>query len=295
MIAGFDFLRDDIRAAAPVSPAEAETLVADNYGIEARARPLGSQQDTNFLLVGRDDTPLGVLKIANAAFGPDEIDAQDAAADLLAAGCPDLRIATALHRPDGRAATLGSPDGPRLARVLRYLPGGTFTGPGYLTPDVIAGIGRVAGRVSAALATFAHTGLERALQWDLRYADETLRRLAAAMLDRRKLDRVLEAGAAAWAQVGVLADDLPRQAVHLDLTDDNIVRTGRTPDGVIDLGDLTSTWAVAEPAVTISSVLHHAGAEPCSVLPALRAFHAVRPLLAVEATRCGRWSYCARR
>ena len=265
---GFDFLRDDLRAAAPVSVAEAEELVAGYYGLAARARPLGSQQDTNFLLVGPDDVPLGVLKIANTAFGAEEVEAQDAAAALLADACPDLRFATALPRPDRRVPTLLSPDGPRLARVLRYLPGGTFTGPGYLAPDVVAGFGRVAGRLSVALAAFTHPGLDRVLQWDLRHADEVLRRLAGALLDRHKLGRVLDAGRAAWAQVGEVADALPRQAVHLDLTDDNVVRTGRAPDGVIDFGDLTTTWAVAEPAITISSVLHHAGAR--AVLGAAR-------------------------
>ncbi|HYY17239.1 MAG TPA: aminotransferase class III-fold pyridoxal phosphate-dependent enzyme, partial [Streptosporangiaceae bacterium] len=46
---------------------------------------------------------------------------------------------------------------------------------------------------------------------------------------------------------------------------------------------LTSSWAVGELAVAITSVLRHAGAEPCSVLPAVRAFHGLRPLSAAEA------------
>ena len=75
--------------------------------------------------------------------------------------------------------------------------------------------------------------------------------------------------------------------MHGDVTDDNVVcrleRGLRTPDGIIDFGDLTSSWAVGELAVAITSVLRHAGAEPCSVLPAVRAFHALRPLSAEEA------------
>jgi len=84
-----------------------------------------------------------------------------------------------------------------------------------------------------------------------------------------------------------LAGRLPWQAVHGDVTDDNVVcRAGRglrTPDGIIDFGDLTSSWAVGELAVAITSVLRHAGAEPCSVLPAVRAFGGLRPLSAAEA------------
>jgi Ser/Thr protein kinase RdoA (MazF antagonist) len=80
-----------------------------------------------------------------------------------------------------------------MARVLRHLPGGTFTGPGYLAPDVVAGLGRIAGRVGVALVSFAHPGLDRVLQWDPRYADEVLRRLASALLDPHKLARALDA------------------------------------------------------------------------------------------------------
>src|SRR5207248_529392 len=100
-----------------------------------------------------------------------------------------------------------------------------------------------------------------------------------------------EAAGAAWRAVERLAGELPWQAVHGDVTDDNtvcsVVPAGaeglRTPDGIIDFGDLTSSWAVGELAVAITSVLRHAGAEPCSVLPAVRAFHDLRPLSAAEA------------
>ena len=69
------------------------------------------------------------------------------------------------------------------------------------------------------------------------------------------------------------------------MTDDNVVCTTRDgirwPDGVIDFGDLTTTWAICRMAIT--SVLHHAGAEPASTLPAVRAFHQLRPLSYEEA------------
>jgi hypothetical protein len=100
--------------------------------------------------------------------------------------------------------------------------------------------------------------------------------------------RVTAAAAAAWSRVEPLAGRLPWQAVHSDVTDDNVVcrveRGLRTPDGIIDFGDSTTSWAVGELAVTITSVLRHAGAEPCSVLPAVRAFSELRPLSAEEAT-----------
>ena len=59
-----------------------------------------------------------------------------------------------------------------------------------------------------------------------------------------------------------LAGHLPRQAIHADLTDDNLVCTLqhglRVPDGVIDFGDLTTSWAVGELATAVTSLLRHA-------------------------------------
>ena len=93
---------------------------------------------------------------------------------------------------------------------------------------------------------------------------------------------------AAWARIAPLADELPRQAAHLDLTDANVVVTridgaAARPDGVIDFGDLSDTWAVSELAITLSSVLGHPGTTPASILPGIKAFHAIRPLSAAEA------------
>src|SRR3954447_4731396 len=56
----------------------------------------------------------------------------------------------------------------------------------------------------------------------------------------------------------------------------------RLPDGLLDLGDLTESWAVAELAVTVSSLLHHDGVGPAAVLPAVAAFAAQRPLSDAE-------------
>jgi 4-aminobutyrate aminotransferase-like enzyme len=82
--------------------------------------------------------------------------------------------------------------------------------------------------------------------------------------------------------VADLTDDLPIQVIHGDITDDNVVcsapETGRIPDGIIDLGDLTRSWTVGELAIAVSSLLRHEGGEPAATLAAIAAFHAVRPL-----------------
>ena len=258
-----------------------------SFGLTVRAQMLGSQQDSNFLLVTAGGAVAGVLKVANPAFSAAEIEAQDAAAGLVDAVAgqdgPALRASTVRSGP----VTVTVDGEPALARVLTYLPGGTLTGAAYLSPRVVTGLGAVAGQVSRALRSFTHPGLDRVLQWDLRHADRVVSVLAGHVRDAGLRARVTDAAGAAWTRVQALAADLPVQAVHGDVTDDNVVCTTRqgrrTPDGVIDFGDLTSSWAIGELAVAITSVLRHAGAEPCSVLPAVRAFGALRPLSAAEA------------
>jgi Ser/Thr protein kinase RdoA (MazF antagonist) len=281
-VGGVDFFAHGGLPVPQVTILQAERVAA-MFGLTVRAQPLGSQQDSNFLLADGGSV-LGVLKIANPAFSAAEIEAQDVAAAHIAAACQDLRVATVTHGP----AEVPVDGGAALARVLRFLPGGTLAGAGrYLSPRIVAGLGAVAGQISLALSSFEHPGLDRVLQWDLRHALRVVDALAGHVRDEDLRDQVTAAAHAAWDRVEPLAGRLPWQAVHGDVTDDNVVcrleRGLRTPDGIIDFGDLTSSWAVGELAVAITSVLRHAGAEPCSVLPAVRAFGGLRPLSAAEA------------
>jgi 4-aminobutyrate aminotransferase-like enzyme/Ser/Thr protein kinase RdoA (MazF antagonist) len=284
-----DFFAHPALPAPRVTTEEARLLAAEHFTLAVSAEPLGSQQDANFLLAGDDGGPAAVLKIANPAFTATEIDAQDAAADLIAAAHPGLRVATVLRDAAGerRTATVTTSAGPVTARLLRHLPGGTLSGPRHLPPATVAAMGRIAGQVSTALRSFEHPGLTRVLQWDPRHADRVIERLAEHVTEPEQRAAVLGATRQAWARLLMTAGELPRQAVHLDLTDDNLVRSPDgplpLPDGIIDFGDLTDTWAVCELAIPLSSILHHDGVEPHHVLPAIRAFHAVRPLSAAEA------------
>ncbi|MCC9707636.1 aminotransferase [Streptomyces sp. MNU76] len=284
-----DFFAEEALPAPRTTPAEAELIAAEHLGITARAQALGSQQDANFLLHADDGTPATILKIANPAFSTVEIDAQDAAADLIASARPELRVATVLRRPDGSPlrTTVDTENGPAVARLLRHLPGGTLSGPRHLSPGTVAGMGTIVGKVSTALRAFRHPGLDRVLQWDPQHADRVVAKLARHIGEPDRRAAVQTATAEAWAHVHRLAAALPSQAVHLDLTDDNLVRCPDSrptvPDGVIDFGDVTTSWAVGELAISLSSMLHHDGIEPHHVLPAVRAFHAVRPLSPEEA------------
>jgi 4-aminobutyrate aminotransferase-like enzyme/Ser/Thr protein kinase RdoA (MazF antagonist) len=288
---GLDFFAQGALPAPRVSAAEATWIAGARFGIKATAHSLGSQQDQNFLLRGSNgDQPIGVLKLANAAVGRQEIEAQIVASELLAQQLPSVRIATTLTDTDGARMfdVADTSEGALVAHVVRYLPGETLLARGYLSPVVVASLGALAAQVSATLAGFEHAGLERVLQWDLRNGSRVVDLLLGDVADAELRDRIECTTTQAAQTVAALAaaEALPLQPGHFDLTDENVLSTARsgipTPDGVIDLGDLSVSWRVAELATTITSLLHHPGVEPHTLLPAIRAFHQLRRLTSEE-------------
>ncbi|QVI29573.1 aminotransferase [Mycolicibacterium neoaurum] len=279
---GFNFLEQPALPAPRLTEDQATELLATHYALRKTVRSLGSQQDCNFTVL-EEDVPVAVLKVANPAFTEAELVAQDVAAALIAHAEPDLRVAVPLDTADGQKFAVAAPgSGAGQIRLLPYLSGGTLNARGYLSPAVVAALGDIAGRVSVALADFSHPGLDRIVQWDLRYGNRVVDELITHVTHRR--DEVAAAARTAVERIAVVADELPQQAVHLDLTDANvIVGPSGIPDGVIDFGDLSRTWAVSEIAITLSSVLGHPGADATSIMPGVKAFHAIRPLQPAEA------------
>lgn len=260
----------------------AAAIAAEGWSVRGVARSLGSHQDRNFLL-DVDDGSRMLLKLANPSVTAAELGAQSAAAERIAdAG---MRVPRALPRADGTVFTVEIDGTTAHTRLLEFLEGETLSGGGYLSPKAIRAIGELAARVDVALAGFAAEAAERDYQWDLRHAMPVIAALLPYVPDgalRADLERT---AAHAWALVEPLAGELPRQFIHGDLTDDNVVSVAGTrhPDGVIDLGDLNLTWTVGELAITVSSLLHHDGIGPVEAMPAVAAYTAVRPLSEAEA------------
>ncbi|PRY18525.1 aminotransferase [Kineococcus rhizosphaerae] len=282
----FDFFTAPALPAPDVPADELTGLVAREFGLRVRLRSLGSQQDQNFTAHDLDDDePVAVLKISNPAFSAAEIDLQDRVAALLARELPDLRVGHVLRR-DGRdlAGWFDTSRGRLHLRLLTVVHGRTLHGSGYLAPAVVERLGSLAAAVSGALEHVEDPAGERVLQWDLQHARRVVELLAPREPDPAVRERVLTATASALAVLEPLAERLPAQLGHFDLTDDNVVVApgGRLPDGIVDFGDVLRSWRVGELAVTISSVLHHAGADARTTLPAVRAFDAVRSLTEEE-------------
>ncbi|WP_022879197.1 aminotransferase class III-fold pyridoxal phosphate-dependent enzyme [Microbacterium sp. B19] len=285
----FDYFAHGELPTPTLPTAEAVALLRDVHGLDVELQSLGSQQDQNFLVrpVGGGE-PLGVLKISNPVFSETEIEMQDAAAAAVAKVEPGLRIPEIVAGPRGPLTGWWETSQGRLhARVISFVRGATLTGSGYLAPRVVERLGELAAAVSVALAGETHPASGRVLQWDLRHAERVITEIAETEPDAGVREYCAAATAAALAALAPVADGLPRQLGHFDVTDDNVLRphgVSTLPDAVIDFGDVIESWAVGEIAVTVSSVLHHDGATYASTLPAIAAFDRRRPLSDDEIT-----------
>ena len=269
------------RASLPcpqVGPDQAARLLEQYYGLTGTLQSLGSQQDLNYKV----DSARGrfVLKICRGDYAAVELQAQHAALNSLHA----VRVPAVIKALNGEELLTVTVDGQTLhLRVLDYIDGQPLTHLPHLGRDVIAGFGELCGRMSQALASFKHPGLDRTLQWDPRHAGELIAHLLTTLENLPHRAALEQVAVQVESRIQPLVDYLPWQAVHLDITDDNVVWQRDSQrhwqvEGVIDFGDLVHTWRIADLSVTCAALLHHAEGDPFAILPAIQACHVVTPL-----------------
>ncbi|ORL67625.1 aminotransferase [Pseudomonas putida] len=266
-----------------LSEAQAHALLRAHYDLAGRLQPLGSQQDLNLRL--DSDQGRFVLKACHGSYAQVELEAQHAALAYL--GEQGLPVPQVRRARDGQELLAVEIDGqPLRVRLLDYIDGQPLTRLAHMPARLVGELGALCARVDQALAGFEHPGLERTLQWDPRHAQALIEHLLPVLDDERR-QRVERVTGLAVERLQPLVADLPTQAVHLDITDDNAVWARDQArqwqlQGVIDFGDLLRTWRIADLSVTCAALLHHAEGDPLRILPAVRAYHAVNPLQGAE-------------
>jgi 4-aminobutyrate aminotransferase-like enzyme/Ser/Thr protein kinase RdoA (MazF antagonist) len=276
----FDFFAHPALPRPDIDASAARRVADERYDVTGDIVELGSNQDRNFRISAADRRVL--LKFSNSAFGVAELQAQNlAAAAVAAAGIRSPRCLPALEGET--VLTVESPEGIHRVRMLEYVEGEPLSGRGPFDVEGARRLGALAARVARALAPLSHPGLAQRTQWNLRDAHETVRLLAVKIPDAARRLQVTTVAEAATRVLDPLRDDLRTQAIHGDLTDDNIVADSSDAEwGVIDFGDVAESWLVAELAVSCAAVLHHNPREPLLILETIAAFHDILPLTDAE-------------
>ena len=266
-----------------VTQHQAADLLKTYYKIEnAELRELGSQQDRNYLVEANGGR--FVLKVCRAEYSAVELEAQNAAMHHLAGkeGMPKVPMPLS-GAGDAEIIPVEVNGQSYNIRLLTFLDGEQLTRRKHLAEPTLRALGEVSAKMALGLADFSHPGLERDLQWDLRRAGPVALKLLATVSDSKKRDSIAKAMISAVRRIQPLAASFRVQAIHQDVTDDNVVSASDgdghlIPYGVIDFGDLIDGWLVGELAVTCTALLHHADGDPFYVLPTIEAFCETYPL-----------------
>lgn len=234
-------------------------LVADRFGLSGTITPLPGERDRNLRL----DTEEGASWVIKAT-APEESDATlEFEAGLLGflAGGDGVRVPAQRPADDGSVVVRNPGDGaggaPVRLRVLELLPGGTLASVRARSDDLLADVGRTLARLHRTLVDYPDRPPARPdFDWSLDRTEAVIER-GREVVDAtrrpvlvRALDRFRAAASARAA--------LPRQLVHGDLNDHNVLVSppdperapaGRHVTGVVDFGDVHEAPAVHDLAV----------------------------------------------
>lgn len=254
----------DERAAARVA--------ADAFGLAAEATALPGERDRNFRLTARAGARF-VLKLHHPAADRSALALQDAALRHLEARLPE----PAAPRLAAEPAVVTVAGEERVARLLTWLDG-TPWAQVPPSPARMEQLGRLVARVDRALADFEHPAMHRELPWNLLEAPAAARLAEHVEPGRRALIAPIFERFET-----VPLDDLPRQVVHNDANELNVlVDADGDVSALIDFGDVVWSARIAGLAVAGAYAMQGHDDPVRAVAPLVRGYHAAAPLSAAE-------------
>jgi len=270
-------------ATRPDEGIDVDAVLERWWGLTARSiESLPSERDRNLLIQPDAGAPTVVLKIANLAEEPAFLECQGlAAARLATAGLPVARPIPAL---DGRTVVgLGDP-GPPWARLLPWLPGRPLATIDAASNAVLADLGRVLGRVTAALAGFDHPASHRLLQWDVLRAVEVVGANLADVQDSDRRALLMRTLDVLTTRLVPVLPRLRTSLIHNDANDHNVLvdDAGERITGLLDFGDLLHSVTAHEIAVAAAYAMFHRDDRVSVLGPLLGAFDAAFALAPEE-------------
>jgi len=251
------------------------------WGITANVTKLDGEFDQNFLVETSEEAGF-VLKVMRPDCPFWLVEMQIAAMRYIAARDPQVPIPRVIASLAGEdVTTLTDEKGAaRLVWLITRLPGRVYAQVTPKTGSLIGQVGVALGRTARALSDFSHPRLERDFKWDLMRADWITGHFETSPdLPRKAL---LASDLAAFEAIRPALKDLPRQAIHNDANDYNILAAGGPGDirvsGLIDFGDMCAGPRICDLAIAAAYiVLDHP--QPDRALEALVVgYHTVFPL-----------------
>lgn len=261
-------------------------FVAEAFGLAGVWSPLPGERDRNARL-DTEDRGSFVVKVSSPD-EPNDVLAFEVEAMAWLADRGVVPVPPVVPTRDGHFIARGDVGGSRSdrVRVLGLLPGRTLAATRRRGSALLVELGRTVGAMTRELAEVPGEAPERPdFDWSLDRAGAVMTRVLEDLPDAR---RSLIAGIlAAFEGTAGTRADLPRQTIHGDVNDHNVLTSVDASDephvtGVLDFGDLHSAPAVYELAVAIAYALLDQTDPMVVAADVVAGFHVSRPLSAKE-------------
>lgn len=259
---------------------EAEEIARNYFGICGAASSLSGERDRNFRIHARDGADC-VLKIAHPLEAPQFVEFQTEALRRVADRDPAIPVPRVIAGRDGHISPRirlrsGEETSVRLATYLSGVPLSERTS----SRELRSALGGALARIDCALAGFSHPGADDRLLWNLANAPG-LCEFLPCLPDAR-----LRARVGSWLahfEQDVLPElvRLRPQVIHNDLNPSNVLVDPERPErltGVIDFGDLVSSYLVVDVAVAAAYQLRYTPDPFDDVTEFVAAYHQECPL-----------------
>lgn len=252
------------------------------WGISGKLTRLDGEYDLNFLVEATNGKDY-VLKVMRAGCAADLVDMQIKALAHIADSAPGLPFPKVFPSLGGTSLPeLTDEEGQaRLAWLQERLPGDCYAKVTPKSQSLILKLGRVLGATDRALKDFRHDGLNRDFKWDLIQAGWVGEQLTAITDPHRQ--GLMREIANAFTAVKPTLESLPKQAIHNDANDYNILIDGdlgeaKQVTGLIDLGDMCAAPRVCDLAIAGAYVvLDHPNPE-AALVALVQGYHAAARL-----------------
>ncbi|MEM7037478.1 MAG: aminotransferase class III-fold pyridoxal phosphate-dependent enzyme, partial [Bacteroidota bacterium] len=166
-------------------------------------------------------------------------------------------------------------------RLFEWVEGDVWGGQVCTTPQ-LRSLGALLGRLDRKLEGAWYPVIAgREHVWDHRFA-EKIAPLIPAVTDPA-LRRIIHYFLSQFrAEVLTRNEALPRQLIHNDANEYNLIVEGDAITGMIDFGDLSHSWRVAEIAIALGYALQRPGVTLEMGAEAVKAYHEINPLKTAE-------------
>ena len=247
------------------SDLDVKHICSDLYGLDVTVKPLAGEQDLNFR-VEDSSGDVFVLKLSDPDEDLDLLKLQNKVVHFLDAGRTGAfsRVRTPLIIPSrqGRKIETLEYKGNRfLVRLLTYLHGRPISAIRPHSPRLLTELGEILAAIDIRLSEMKlQVSLERDFIWDIRNCSTVIFGHINYIQDPDKRALVRKIMDTCLPIVESRQGQLRTSLIHNDANDYNIIVACKEPgdlhiSGLIDFGDLTNSWTVAEPAIAATYMM----------------------------------------